>query len=77
MLEVPATWPFTKEPFSKKVLFVWAAWAHCLRLPSGKLPRDVPEGAGASQELSPTKSAGVVIAAVQPSAAVTRGVLDY
>ena len=77
MLQVPATWPFTKElPFSKKVLFVWAAWAHCSRLPSGKLPSNVLEGAGASQEPSPTKSAGAVVAAVQPSAAVTRGVLD-
>ena len=33
-------------------------------------------GAGASQELSPAKSAGVVTAAAQPSAAVARGVLD-
>ena len=45
-------------------------------MPSEKLPRHVPEGAGTSQELSPTKLAGVVAAAVQPSAAVTRGVLN-
>ena len=34
------------------------------------------QGAGTSQELSPTKLAGVVAAAVQPCAAVTRGVLN-
>ena len=49
---------------------MWAPWTHRSRLPSEKLPRGDPEEVGASQELSPTKSAGVVAAAVQPSAAV-------
>ena len=73
VLQISAT---TKElPFSKNVLSVWGAWTHYSRFPSGKLPKDVP-GGEASQELSPTKSAGVVAAAIQPSAAATWGVLD-
>ena len=59
-------------PQQRGAIYV-GSWATLLKR---KLPRDVPEEAVASQELSPTKSAGVVAAAVQPSAAVTRGVLD-
>ena len=59
-------------PLAKRCIYM-GSWATLLER---KLPWDVPEEAGASQELSPTKSAGIVAAAVQPSAAVTRGVLD-
>ena len=52
------------------------SWATLLEIAIQETTKGCPRGVGASQELSPTKSAGVVAAAVQPSAAVTRGVLD-
>ena len=50
--------------------------ATLLEIAIQKTTKGCPRGGGASQELSPTKSAGVVAAAIQPSAAVTQGVLD-
>jgi len=57
------------------VLFVWADRTYGQRLLFEKRPRDVPEGAGMSQDLSPIKLAGAVAAAVHPTAAVIQGVL--
>ena len=54
---------------------MWADRTYGQRLLFGKRPRDVPEGAGTSQDLSPIKLAGAVAAAVQPTAAVIQGVL--
>jgi len=60
---------------SQKVLFVWADRTYGQRMLIGKRPRDVPERAGTSQDLSPIKLAGAVAAAVQPTAAVIQGAL--
>jgi len=56
---------------------VWTAGVHCKRVLVGKHQRGVPEGARTPhvQELSAVKVTGAITAAVQPSAAVTKGMI--
>ena len=76
MLWVPSTRTLVKELSpSQKALFVWADRTYDQKMLFGKQPKDVPERAGTSQDLSPIKLAGAVAAAVQPTAAVIQGVL--
>ena len=77
MLQVPAARPFTKNCPSARRCYLCGQPGHIAAdCHQGNYQGMSQRGAEASQELSATKSAGVVVAAVQPSAAVTRGVLD-
>ena len=79
MLSLPsARTSSTAVPKVKGMLCVWSPWTHSQGLSVGKRERGVPSGPGTPRaQVSPPSVSNVVVAAVQPSAAVLKGRLGH